>query len=446
MGSGGLGVSDEPPENQMGDRDDSKAAVFGISVCTDQQASDSPDGARLSPRHEYALDVQRVAKLELENSSLLLKTIPGANWASLLEAIPAIVCIFGVLLKRSRDGAPAGLKISPPEISGEDGEVIGMLPHNSFHTDLESSIHSGRSALKEFQGTTTWVFKAVNSCIVHGGNISIEMLQDDHGVVANLVPEIDEVWELAEDCLKRIKKLSQHLQSWCEKNSFLKDMAREAIGENQADTTKAEHAQELAMSDVESLRDQTVAPQAELKPICDIFCDSQKSLAELDDRVSQLAQSFSVLIELFTRVEEDAKDVQQTVKQGAKLKSNDELESMAMSQADKKRVITKAFHLQSHASAIRDITGTFVEVSNSYIKPALSKLETLSFGTDAECKVENEKFMTWCDNAMVEIRALAAETDAKLRPNIQNRVISLQEYAIDVAFPRLKGEGDKKGL
>ena len=171
-----------------------------------------------------------MAKLELENSSLLLKTFPGANWASLIEAAPAIVRIMGVLLKISRDEAAAGLKIASPGIRGEDGEVIGKLPHNSFHTELESSIHSGRSVLKEFQGTTTWVFKAADRCLVHGGNISIEMLQDDHDVVANLVPEIDEVWEFAEDCLKRIRRLSQHLESWCEKNSFLKDMAREAIG------------------------------------------------------------------------------------------------------------------------------------------------------------------------------------------------------------------------
>ncbi|EAQ84089.1 predicted protein [Chaetomium globosum CBS 148.51] len=423
MGNGNLGVSGEQPDNQSGDR----------------EASDSPSGARLGPRHVYSLDVQRVAKLELENSSLLLKTFPGANWASLIEAAPAIVRIMGVLLKISRDEAAAGLKIASPGIRGEDGEVIGKLPHNSFHTELESSIHSGRSVLKEFQGTTTWVFKAADRCLVHGGNISIEMLQDDHDVVANLVPEIDEVWEFAEDCLKRIRRLSQHLESWCEKNSFLKDMAREAI----------EHAQELAMSDVESLCDQKViAPQAELhqKPIGDTLYNFQKPLVDLNARASQLAQSFSVLVELFTRVEEDAKDVQQTVKQGAKLKNNDELELMAMSQAAKKRVITKAFHLQSHASAIRDITATFVEVSNKYIKPALSKLETFSFGTGVECKVENEEFMTWCDNATAEIRALAAETDANLRPNIQDRILSLQEYAIDVAFPRSEGEGDRKGV
>ena len=72
------------------------------------------------------------------------------------------------------------------------------------------------------------------------------------------------------------------------------------------------------------------------KPIGDILYNLQKPLVDLNARASQLAQSFSVLVELFTRVEEDAKDVQQTVKQGAKLKNNDELELMAMSQAAKK--------------------------------------------------------------------------------------------------------------
>jgi hypothetical protein len=88
---------------------------------------------------------------------------------------------------------------------------------------------------------------------------------------------------------------------------------------------------------------------------------------------------------------------------------------------------------------IRDISRTFVEVSRTYIEPTIPKIEALASVPDAEWEVRIEELAAWSKSSVTEIRAMAAEADADMGPNLQERVLYLQEHrqeqAIHVAFP-----------
>ena len=53
-----------------------------------------------------------------------------------------------------------------------------------------------------------------------------------------------------------------------------------------------------------------------------------------------------------------------------------------------------------------------------------------------EWEVRNEEFAAWCQGSVTEIGGLAAKANADMLPNIRERVLYLQEHAVEVAFPR----------
>ena len=85
---------------------------------------------------------------------------------------------------------------------------------------------------------------------------------------------------------------------------------------------------------------------------------------------------------------------------------------------------------------MRGVSGTFVEVSKKYIEPAILKLETLAPVSEADWTAKIRELTAWCETSGPEIRALVAETKADLDLKIQERVLYLQEHAINVAFPQ----------
>lgn len=74
-------------------------------------------------------------------------------------------------------------------------------------------------------------------------------------------------------------------------------------------------------------------------------------------------------------------------------------------------------------------------MSKKYIEPGITKMESFLVPSP-EGEVSNEEFAAWRKGSVTEIRVLAAKANADMLPNIRERVLYLQEHAVEVAFPR----------
>jgi hypothetical protein len=237
MGSGNLSLSGEQPDNENGNGDGIEAAVAGDSVCVDQQASpklpvlpgDSPGSAQLSPLDEYALDLQGIAKLELENLGLL-KAIREANWGSLLEAAPTVVYTMATLLRTSSEKAVAGLEILSQEITGKDGKINELLPNKLFHPNIQYCTGLGSSVFRNSEWIMDWVCSTVNRYMNDSINLIIDLLKHPDDAVVHRFAIIERVHESTQECLAKIKRLCKRFESWCLVIGFLRDTTMEAEG------------------------------------------------------------------------------------------------------------------------------------------------------------------------------------------------------------------------
>lgn len=97
------------------------------------------------------------------------------------------------------------------------------------------------------------------------------------------------------------------------------------------------------------------------------------------------------------------------------------------------RIIGTALQMQGSFSAIGDVSGAFVMISDRFIRPAISMMERLSTVDDQEWPNERRKFVTWCNTAVNEIDTLTKSASANLEPNMGKRIDYLQRLAIKAA-------------
>lgn len=173
-------------------------------------------------------------------------------------------------------------------------------------------------------------------------------------------------------------------------------------------------------------------------------------LGQLKTHVIQLVQFFDkVLVQVRTSVDQDVKRFLDPIKRNAD-------KSTAMAGAVKKvcgitcllgvapptrlspkltwnpaqRIIFQSLHIQSSFSAIQKISGTFVHVSERYIMPAITEMDSLGTVPNAQWMARSEAFTKQCETSMQEIRQLAVETSANMKPEIESRIHSLKQHAI----------------
>lgn len=75
-------------------------------------------------------------------------------------------------------------------------------------------------------------------------------------------------------------------------------------------------------------------------------------------------------------------------------------------------------------------------MSKKYIEPRIAKIEAMAFVPGAEWGARNEELAAWSESSASEIRVLAAKAHADVGPNVQERVLYLEEYAVEAAFPQ----------
>jgi hypothetical protein len=91
--------------------------------------------------------------------------------------------------------------------------------------------------------------------------------------------------------------------------------------------------------------------------------------------------------------------------------------------------------LQGQFSAIADISRAYVQVSNSYIRPAINKMELLAGvkPTDPRWPRLLGDFNQWCYNAIEEIDRLVDNVNKEMRTNLESQITALQQRAIEAA-------------
>jgi hypothetical protein len=97
------------------------------------------------------------------------------------------------------------------------------------------------------------------------------------------------------------------------------------------------------------------------------------------------------------------------------------------------RVLTSALKIQGQFSAINDISGAYVAISDGYIRKAIDKMEHLATVDDKQWDAERDKFTEWCKDAVAGIGSITRQTSADMGPRMTEQLEMLQRLAIEAA-------------
>ncbi|KAK4224277.1 hypothetical protein QBC38DRAFT_398050 [Podospora fimiseda] len=219
----------------------------------------------------------------------------------------------------------------------------------------------------------------------------------------------------AEDALRVAKEEEEKIRDEIAK-------ARAELIEKKDQHLEARNSWTRATSELKRLGEEKI----ELKTILRILESSINQLATLKNQVNQLVKFFDlVLVEVTKGVARHVTDFLDPVKRCA--------DQGRLGNIAKKRIITQSLHIQSSFSTIRDISGTFVKISNKYIGPAIDQMEALAAVPDKHWDSESERFTQVCHTYMQEIREMAENAATNMHVNVKNRIDYLGQHAIDVA-------------
>ena len=92
-----------------------------------------------------------------------------------------------------------------------------------------------------------------------------------------------------------------------------------------------------------------------------------------------------------------------------------------------------ALKIQGQFSAIADISGAYVTISDGYIRKAIDKMEHLATVDDSKWDQERDRFTSWCQEAVVGINGITRNASANMGGNMNKRIGMLELLAIEAA-------------
>lgn len=95
------------------------------------------------------------------------------------------------------------------------------------------------------------------------------------------------------------------------------------------------------------------------------------------------------------------------------------------------KMLAVALIMQGRFSAIGDISDAYIDVSNTYIRPAISSMEKLSTMPAGEWEVAKNEFLDWCKDSVGKIDALAQQTNQNVEEHVKGSILALQRRAIE---------------
>ncbi|KAL2181910.1 uncharacterized protein P884DRAFT_274352 [Thermothelomyces heterothallicus CBS 202.75] len=367
----------------------------------------------------------------------------STDWATPLAAAPSAVGTMAILLKTASSDAAAGLPVKSRDVVGDKGEVVSQLPYDLLHSNLQSCSDIGRSAFTESRSTMDYVHKAAISIIRNGGKVEsiLEMLENIEDARVNLKPEMQSVKRTAEISLERVRSLTENFQYWywmicCLKNNVL---------ESRGDRNPPSPFHSPASSPLPApplfffLPSEALSPGAPPSdankacfPAGTVQAKSSRQLSDLKEQVNSLVAFFkSILEEVSATVDNDVEDFLATIERGVQTFGDTNIISnINLRKPAQRRIRSTALQIQGSFSGIRDITGTYVAISDRYIQPAINKMEALSATKGDEWDAKSEEFVRWCRQSMREIEEITRAAADGLESNMTERVSYLQ-HAIE---------------
>ncbi|KAL2167851.1 hypothetical protein VTG60DRAFT_718 [Thermothelomyces hinnuleus] len=172
----------------------------------------------------------------------------------------------------------------------------------------------------------------------------------------------------------------------------------------------------------------------ELDDVLKILDESSRQLSDLKEQVNGLVAFFkSILEEVSATVDNDVEGFLATIERGVQTFGDTNIISnINLRKPAQRRIRSTALQIQGSFSGIRDITGTYVAISDRYILPAINKMEKLSATKGNEWDAKSEEFVRWCRQSMLEIEEITRAAADGLESNMTERVSYLQ-HAIESA-------------
>lgn len=98
---------------------------------------------------------------------------------------------------------------------------------------------------------------------------------------------------------------------------------------------------------------------------------------------------------------------------------------------EQQKMLAAALTMQGRFSAIGDISDAYIDVSNTYIRPAISWMERLSTMPPGEWEAEKNKFLAWCGDSVGKIDGLAQKTNQNVEEHVKGSILALQRRVIE---------------
>ncbi len=94
-------------------------------------------------------------------------------------------------------------------------------------------------------------------------------------------------------------------------------------------------------------------------------------------------------------------------------------------------MLAAAFIMQGRFSAIADLSDTYIDVSNTYIRPTIALMERLSTMPAHKWEHEKNRFLAWCVESAKKIDTCAQATGAAVDEGIVRSILALQKRVLE---------------
>jgi hypothetical protein len=92
-----------------------------------------------------------------------------------------------------------------------------------------------------------------------------------------------------------------------------------------------------------------------------------------------------------------------------------------------------AFEMQGRFSAISQISGMYIKVSNELIRPGITKVENLVVASNVDYPIQLKEFKKWCHESVQKIEGLAKDSNVVMAASVSNGIELLRQRVIEAA-------------
>lgn len=208
-------------------------------------------------------------------------------------------------------------------------------------------------------------------------------------------------------------------------------IAWKALSDSKFQLLQAEENLSRTKLDLQRLGEKVI----ELRDIMTILENSSHHLGALKDQIEPLLIFFKDHLEqgIGHTAENDVKAFLRPIQNRLKENSNspNDVEAFRLSKKSKNKMLSAALIMQGRFSAIGDISDAYIDVSNTYIRPAISWMERLSTMPVRDWEAEKNKFLTWCKDSVGKIDELAQRTNQNVDEHIKGSILALRQRAME---------------